>query len=100
MTQTRNEIRIERIVDARREDVFRAWTDPNQLMKWWGPATYSTPYAEVDLRPGGSYLLVMRADGGGDPMHLIGTYREVTPRNVWSIPGAGSPAYLIQPSRW
>lgn len=76
MTRTKDEIRVERVLDAPREEVFRAWTDPELLMRWWGPENCSTPYAEVDLRPGGKYLFVMHPESG-DPMRLAGTYCEV-----------------------
>jgi uncharacterized protein YndB with AHSA1/START domain len=78
MTRVGNEIRLERIVEAPREDVFRAWTDPDQLMHWWGPENCTTPYAEVDLRPGGKYLFVMHPPEG-EPLRIAGVYREVAP---------------------
>jgi uncharacterized protein YndB with AHSA1/START domain len=64
--------------DAPRDAVFRAWTDPEELKQWWGPGEFTTPHAEVDLRPGGEYVLVMQLPGG-EPMRLAGTYREVEP---------------------
>lgn len=73
---TDNEVRIEQVIDAPREEVFRAWTEPDQLKQWWGPGGYTTEYAEVDLRTGGRYLLVMKPPDG-EPFHLAGTYREI-----------------------
>jgi uncharacterized protein YndB with AHSA1/START domain len=52
-------VRIARIVDAPREEVFRAWTEPEEIRKWWGPGEFTCPEAHVDLRPGGSYRLAM-----------------------------------------
>lgn len=72
------EVRIERIIDAPRDKVFRAWTDPEQLRRWWGPGEYATKHASIDLRPGGGYLLVIQA-GEDDPMHLAGTFHEIDP---------------------
>jgi uncharacterized protein YndB with AHSA1/START domain len=94
-----SEVRIERIIDAPREEVFRAWTDPEELRRWWGPGEYATQYAEVDLRPGGNYLLVLQA-AEGDAMHLTGTFHEVAPpeRLVYSwrwIRGWADPAESI-----
>ena len=43
-----------RVFSAPREKVFRAWTDPAELKKWWGPEEYTTPIVEVDLRAGGA----------------------------------------------
>ena len=50
---------IERTVKASPERVFDAFTDPEQLMKWWWPNGFSCPAAEVDLRVGGTYRLAM-----------------------------------------
>jgi uncharacterized protein YndB with AHSA1/START domain len=75
-------------IDAPRAEVFRAWTDPNELRRWWGPGEFTCPEAEVDLRPGGSYRLVMQP-AAGDPFVLGGTYREVDP-----------PARLVYTWRW
>ena len=72
-------VRFAVVVDAPRADVFRAWTDPEELKQWWGPGAFTTPSATVDLRPGGRYELVMQPTGGGDPFVLGGEYREVTP---------------------
>ena len=72
-------VRIERVFEAPRPDVFRAWTDPEELSRWWGPGEFTTSYAEIDLRPGGEYLLVMQPPDGGDAMHLAGTFHEVAP---------------------
>ena len=64
---------------APRERVFRVWTDPEALKKWFGPVGYSTPSAEVDLRVGGQYRLGMRKLPDGDIFYLTGAYREVRP---------------------
>ena len=72
------ELRLSRRFKAPREAVFRAFTDPEALVKWYGPEGMSVADLEVDLRPGGAYSLVFRqADGGGHP--LSGVYREVSP---------------------
>jgi uncharacterized protein YndB with AHSA1/START domain len=71
-------VRISRMIDAPREEVFRAWTEPEQLRRWWGPGEFTCPEAQVDLRPGGSYRLAMQP-AAGDPFIVAGTYREVDP---------------------
>jgi uncharacterized protein YndB with AHSA1/START domain len=71
-------LEMSRVFDAPREEVFRAWTDPTELARWWGPGEFSCPQADVDLRPGGSYRLVMKPTEGPE-MVLGGTYREVEP---------------------
>ncbi len=73
-------LRIRRILAAPRELVFKAWTEPDNLKKWWGVgADYSTPIAEVDLRVGGKYRLGMQAPDRDQPFVVGGTYREVHP---------------------
>ena len=78
MTGDPDRVQIVRMIDAPRTEVFHAWTDPEHLRRWWGPGAFTCPEAEVDLRPGGSYRLVMQATAG-DPFVLGGTYREVQP---------------------
>lgn len=52
-------LRIERDFDAPREMVFRAWTDPEHLAKWWGPEGMSASHVELDPRVGGRYRCSM-----------------------------------------
>lgn len=54
---------IERILSSSPERVFDAFTDPVQLTKWWWPAGFTCPVAEVDLRVGGTYRLAMEWPG-------------------------------------
>ena len=72
-------LHLRRTFHAPREKVFRAWTDPEELKKWWGPEGYATPSAEVDLRVGGKYRLGMRKLPDGEIFYLSGIYREVRP---------------------
>jgi uncharacterized protein YndB with AHSA1/START domain len=63
------EVLITRIFDAPREQVFKAWTDPDEVATWFGPAQMETPRDRIaiDLRVGGRYELTMvRRDGGGE----------------------------------
>jgi len=53
-----------RIIDAPRELVYRAWTDPEQLAKWFPPEGFSSPRCEVDARPGGVFRVDMKAPDG------------------------------------
>lgn len=70
------ELVLTRLIDAPREKLFRAWTDPALLRQWFAPLPYMTPVAELDVRPGGSSFIVMRAPDGTD-MPLRGVYLEV-----------------------
>ena len=69
-------LRLSRRFDAPRETVFAAWTSPEQLTQWWGPGEFRTTVAEVDLRPGGSYRLVIEAPGA-PRMELQGIFQEI-----------------------
>lgn len=70
------ELVLTRVIDAPRDKVFRAWTDPELLRRWFAPKPYTTPSAELDVRPGGSSVVVMRSPEGQD-MPNRGVYLEV-----------------------
>lgn len=57
---------ITRTFNAPRSLVFKAWTEPERVMRWWGPKDFTTPVCEIDLRPGGSYRYCMRSPAGQD----------------------------------
>lgn len=76
MTGTENEIVIERVFDAPRELVWRAWTDPEHFKRWWGPREYTCPRCTIDLRPGGSWHAAMRGPDGKD-LWSKGIYQEI-----------------------
>jgi uncharacterized protein YndB with AHSA1/START domain len=60
------EVVTTRVFDAPRELVFRAWTEPEHLAKWWGPKGFANTFQEFDLRPGGTWRLVMHGPNGAD----------------------------------
>ena len=68
-----------RVLDAPRNVVWRAWTEPEQLAQWWGPKGISTPLEtiELDLRPGGVFRLTMVADATGAEFPTDMEFREV-----------------------
>ena len=70
-------LQLTRTFAAPREKVFRAWTDPEEVKRWFHPPGYETPSAEIDLRVGGRYRLGMRKLPDGEVFYLSGTYREV-----------------------
>lgn len=74
----RTDLVIERTVDAPVAAVWKAWTDPKMVQKWWGPKNYTAPVAKIDLREGGKYLLAMRGPDGKD-YYSTGTYLKVEP---------------------
>lgn len=60
------EIVVSRVFDASRELVWNAWTDPAQVVKWWGPNGFTTTIEEMDVRPGGTWNLIMHSPDGKD----------------------------------
>jgi uncharacterized protein YndB with AHSA1/START domain len=58
------ELVLTRVFDAPRELVFKVWTDPKHLARWWGPRGFTNPVCELDLRPGGAILIHMRGPDG------------------------------------
>ena len=85
MSDDRASVRIVDVFDAPRDVVFAAWTQPERLKQWWGPGFFETVFAEVDLRPGGRYELLLEPGS----MRLVGEFREVTP-----------PGRLVYTWRW
>lgn len=55
---------LERVVDVTPELVWKAWTTPEHLVHWFTPAPWTTPFCEIDLRPGGAFTTVMRSPEG------------------------------------
>jgi uncharacterized protein YndB with AHSA1/START domain len=72
------ELVLTRLIDAPREKLYRAWTDPQLIKKWFAPLPYTTPIAELDVRPGGANLVVMRAPDGTE-LPNRGVYLEIVP---------------------
>jgi uncharacterized protein YndB with AHSA1/START domain len=71
-----NDIRITRVYDAPVTAVWAAWTDPEQVAKWWGPRGFTLTTHSKDLRPGGSWVYTMHGPDGVDYPNKT-TYHEV-----------------------
>jgi uncharacterized protein YndB with AHSA1/START domain len=89
------ELVLTRLIDAPREKLYRAWTDPALLQQWFAPAPWTTPHAELDVRPGGASMVVMRGPDGND-MPCPGVYLEVVPNQCLVFTDAYTSAW--QPS--
>ena len=76
---------MERIVDVPRDLVWKAWTTPEYLMKWFTPEPWKTVECKIDLRPGGLFYTVMRSPEGEDHPNK-GCYLEVVENEklVWT----------------
>jgi len=79
-TETFNVV-VTRVFDAPVEEVWRAWSDPEYVMRWWGPTGFTSPRAEMDFRVGGTSLVCMRAPAeyGGQDMYHTWTYTKIDP---------------------
>jgi uncharacterized protein YndB with AHSA1/START domain len=73
------ELVITRIIDAPREMVWKAWTEPQFLMHWWGPKDFTAPVCRIDFRVGGKYIFCMRSPDGND-FWSTGEYKEIIPQ--------------------
>jgi uncharacterized protein YndB with AHSA1/START domain len=69
---------ITRVFDAPRELVWKAWTDPVELVKWHGPRGFTSTIEYSDFRPGGKYRIHMRGPENDDHW-MQGTHREIVP---------------------
>ncbi|HEV8205719.1 MAG TPA: SRPBCC domain-containing protein [Acidimicrobiia bacterium] len=80
------EFTITRVFDAPRELVWKAWTDPEHVARWFGPRGFTTPLSTItmDVRTGGSFELMMVADDGKE-YPAGGTFLEIVEpeRLVW-----------------
>lgn len=71
-------LEIERVLPAARSTVFRAFTDPDELARWWGPEGFTIPSLDFEPRPGERYRMKMQPPEG-DAFYLAGEFREVDP---------------------
>lgn len=86
-----HELVLTRIVDLPRELIWRAWTEPEHLVKWFTPAPWQTVHCEIDLKPGGKFRTIMRGPDGQE-FDNSGCWLEVVKpeRLVWTdalLPG-------------
>ncbi|CAG0981758.1 MAG: SRPBCC domain-containing protein [Candidatus Methanoperedens sp.] len=72
------ELVITRIFDAPRELVWKSWTEPERVKRWWGPKGFTAPFCKIDLRVGGVFLYCMRSPEGKD-YWSTGVYRVIVP---------------------
>jgi uncharacterized protein YndB with AHSA1/START domain len=79
MARAERELTMTRVFDAPRALVYKAWTDPKHMSRWFGPKVFTTPVCELDVRPGGAWKIVMRGPDGSE-FPGGGVYREIIPR--------------------
>lgn len=83
MSQNTNkqDLVITRVFDIPVEWVWKGWTDPKLVPLWWGPAHYTSPRCEIDLRVGGKYIFSMQEplEQGGKIFYNTGVYSKIVP---------------------
>lgn len=78
-----NQVVITRTFNAPIEKVWAAWTEPEQIEKWWGPKDFTAPHITIDFREGGKYLYAMHGPAGTPfdvDMWSAGTFTEIVPQ--------------------
>jgi uncharacterized protein YndB with AHSA1/START domain len=89
------EILLSRLLDAPRELVFSAWTDPKQIVQWWGPRGFTTTTDEMSVTPGGVWRFVMHGPDGTDYKNKIIFSEVVKPeRLVYRHGGEGGTEHV------
>ena len=85
-------VRVQRTLKATRDRVFRAWTQPEVMARWFFPGAGWTCDVTSDLRTGGSWQALMHDAAGGEH-NQFGEYREIVPPSrlvfTWSCPDLG-----------
>jgi uncharacterized protein YndB with AHSA1/START domain len=90
------EIVMTRVFNAPRELVFKAYTDPELIPRWWGPRRYTTTVDKMDVRVGGVWRFVQR-DAAGNMYAFNGAYREIVPpeRLSYTFEFEGQPGHIL-----
>ena len=69
---------VTRVFDAPVELVWKAWTDPKHVIRWWGPNYFTSPSCQMDFREGGTALVCMRSADGQD-FYNTWAYQKIVP---------------------
>ena len=81
---------VTRVVAGPVGQVWQAWTDPEQVRRWWGPTGFTCPLARMDVREGGTSLVAMRSPQGQD-LYNTWTYRSIVPHQ--RVDAAAAPVH-------
>jgi uncharacterized protein YndB with AHSA1/START domain/DNA-binding transcriptional ArsR family regulator len=89
------ELTLNRTYDAPRSLVFAAWSSAEQIARWWGPNGFTAPVCEVDFRPGGKLVILMR--GHGMEHWMRGSFDEIVDqeRIVFTVDAGDEGGHLI-----
>jgi len=80
----KQDIVLTRVFDAPIEAVWKAWTEPEQVMKWWGPTGFTSPSCKIDFREGGKFIFHMRApkEMNHADFYTSGVYKKIVPAEL------------------
>jgi uncharacterized protein YndB with AHSA1/START domain len=89
------EVVMTKVFDAPRELVWKAYTDPKLIPRWWGPRYLTTTIDKMDVRPGGAWRFVSRGPDGSE-FAFHGVYREIVKPNrlSWTFEFEGMPGHI------
>jgi uncharacterized protein YndB with AHSA1/START domain len=87
---------ITRTIDAPRDLVFEAWTDPTHLAEWWGPTGFTTTTSKFEMRPGGVWRFVMHGPDGRDYQNRITYHEIIRPERIVYSHGGGDDVEPVQ----
>ena len=94
---------VTRVFNAAVKQVWKAWTDPELVMRWWGPTGFTCPVAQMDFREGGTSLVCMRApkEFGGQDMFNTWTYEKISTMKgfVYILRFADKDGNMIDPAQ-
>ena len=90
---------VSRSFDAPLELLWKAWTEPEHFMQWYGPKDFTTPSCEIDLKVGGRHLWSMESPDGRR-MYFTGTFKEIVPmeRIVYTDSNSDAEGNVMSPS--
>jgi uncharacterized protein YndB with AHSA1/START domain len=99
------ELVITREFDAPRERVWKAWTDPEIVKRWWGPEGFFAPSIKIDLRVGGMYIFAMQGPPGSqleEAGYNAGVFKEIVPNEklVLSIYMSDKDGNMVDPTKY
>jgi uncharacterized protein YndB with AHSA1/START domain len=92
----RHELTLTRLLEAPRDKLYRCWTEPALITRWFTPPPWKTVHAQMDVRAGGSSLIVMRGPNG-EEMPNRGVFLEVVPNERIVFTDAYVEAWLPSP---
>lgn len=89
---------VRRRIHATREKLFAAWTQPELLVRWWGPQSVACPTAEIDLRVGGSYRIANQFPDG-TVVWISGAFEVIEPPHrltyTWKLESQNGPVERV-----